>query len=419
MDTLKKILIVVLAISFMVFITFFGRLPALRKTPIAWLYKLIWIHFPDLVSSIDQTLTGGRVTGSMSWIYNRLMYDRHPTIVIFFLLIMTVSEYMYLPDVWPKIGPFTKFTAAIAVILPYVFLYLACSADPGYITRENHAYHMSLYPYDYALFHPGNECRTCRFLKPARSKHCDVCKRCIARADHHCVFINSCVGYGNHHWFLLLLLSTCVLATYGGFLGLYLLTSKIKEEYPLWTVWPGQDLDFTEYFAVWGWGLHGDIRVGAATLLALLTSPLIWALFIYTVFLIYCGTTTNESMKWTDYKEDMRDGYAFRRPLAPNRPRNLRLEPLCPRWPSSPEHIILATQDGQPPSNEGNYPGEGEWEHVWDLKTVDNLYDMGLWHNLGDVFFSNYAFDDGTEEPLAERRPRGRSISTTKSGYPQ
>ncbi|EGR46745.1 uncharacterized protein TRIREDRAFT_50160 [Trichoderma reesei QM6a] len=418
MDVLKQILIIILAICFVVFVTFFGRLPALKNTPMAWLHKLIWVYIPNAVLRIDQTLTSGRVTGSLAWLYRRLMYDRHPTIVIFFLLIMTVSEYMYLPAVLPRISLLAQSTALVTVLMPYVFLYLACSADPGYITRENHAYHMSLYPYDYALFHPGNECRTCRFLKPPRSKHCDICKRCIARADHHCVFINSCVGYGNHHWFLLLLLSTCILVTYGGLLGLCLLTAKIREDYPTFTLWPARDMDFHRYLAIWGWGLHGDIRMGASTLLALLTAPLIWALFLYTLFLVYCGTTTNESMKWTDYKEDMRDGYAFWRPLAPDRPRNRRLEPPCPRWPSSPEHIILTTQDAQPPSQERNFAGQGEWEHVWDLNDVDNIYDMGFLHNLGDIFFSNYTFGDGTGEPLTERRPRGRSISA-KSGYPQ
>ncbi|KAL6902722.1 DHHC palmitoyltransferase domain-containing protein [Trichoderma evansii] len=418
MDALKKVILIILAISFMVFVTFFGRLPALRKTPIAWLYRLIWVHFPNLVTSIDQKLTSGRVTGSLVWLFNRLMYDRHPTIVIFFLLIMTVSEYLYLPQIWPKISLFTKSTVLVTVVVPYVLLYLACAADPGYITRENHAYHMSLYPYDHALFHPGNECRTCRFIKPPRSKHCDVCKRCIARADHHCVFINSCVGYGNHHWFLLLLVSECVLSSYGGILGLYILKAKIKAIYPMWSLWPPKDMDFNKYFAIWGVGLHGDIRVGASTLLAILISPLIWGLTIYTIFLIYCGTTTNESMKWTDLKEDMRDGYAFRRPLAPNRLLSKQWEPPSPRWPSSPECIIMTTLDGQPPNIEKKFPGEGQWEHVWDLKDVENIYDLGFWHNMGDVFVSNYEPGDEANEPLAERRPRGRSIST-KLGHPQ
>lgn len=53
-----------------------------RNTPIAWLHKLIWIYIPNVVLRIDQTLTAGRVTGSLAWLYRRLMYDRHPTIVV-------------------------------------------------------------------------------------------------------------------------------------------------------------------------------------------------------------------------------------------------------------------------------------------------------------------------------------------------
>lgn len=201
-------------------------------------------------------------------------------------------------------------------------------------------------------------------------------------------------------------------------MGLYILKAKIKAMYPMWSLWPPKDMDFNKYFAIWGVGLHGDIRVGASTLLAILISPLIWALTIYTIFLIYCGTTTNESMKWTDLKEDMRDGYAFRRPLAPNRPQSKQWEPPTPRWPSSPECIIMTTLDGQPPNSEKKYPGEGQWEHVWDLKDVENIYDLGFWHNMGDLFVSNHEPGDEASEPLAERRPRGRSIST-KLGHPQ
>jgi palmitoyltransferase len=48
----------------------------------AWLHKLIWVYIPNAVLRIDQTLTSGRVTGSLAWLYRRLMYDRHPTIVV-------------------------------------------------------------------------------------------------------------------------------------------------------------------------------------------------------------------------------------------------------------------------------------------------------------------------------------------------
>ncbi|TQS33627.1 hypothetical protein Golomagni_06018, partial [Golovinomyces magnicellulatus] len=187
-----------------------------RRTPIGALHRLLWIHIPKAIVAADQQLTSGKVTGALAKTFDVLMHDRHPTIVIFFLLVMSGGEYLYLPSVWPQLSSsFTKLTVVVAVAMPYIFLYLSCASDPGYITPETHSYYMSLYPYDYVNFLPGRFCRTCNLLKPARSKHCSVCKRCVAKADHHCVFINSCVGYKNQHWFILLLVSTGLMALYG------------------------------------------------------------------------------------------------------------------------------------------------------------------------------------------------------------
>lgn len=353
------------------------------------------------------------------------MHDRHPTVVVslarrvsclaarahplvqvFFLAILIVAQYMYLPEAWPLIGRFTKLCVVAVIVMPYLFLYLACSSDPGYITLENHAYHMSLYPYDYALFHPGHVCHTCRLLKPARSKHCSVCKRCIARADHHCVFINSCVGYGNHHWFLLLLLSTAVLTIYGGLLGLSIMSSMMKDRYPDWSLWKPSHMTVNSYLAVWAWALQRNVRLGATTLLALLTSPLVWGLLLYTLYQVYVGTTTNESLKWSVFKEDMDDGYAFRRPLPADRQRDWRTEPPCPRWPVGPAHILLATSDGNPPPGDAGLPGQGPWERIRKLKHVENLYDMGFGDNLLDSFIPSYSFGSRADDPPSERKRR-------------
>ncbi|XWW98824.1 hypothetical protein V2A60_006827 [Cordyceps javanica] len=322
-------------------------------------------------------------------------------IQVFFMTMLVGGEYLFLPSAWSYIGWFTKMTALIAVALPYTFLYLACFSDPGFITPETHAYYMSLYPYDHALFHPGRYCKTCKLLKPARSKHCGICKRCIAKADHHCVFINLCVGYGNHHWFLLLLLSTAVLTSYGGLLGLSILSGVVKGRFPDWSVWPPAGYGLNNYLVAWSWAMQRDISLGATTLLAALTSPLVWALLFYTLYHVYCGTTTNESLKWSDMAEDMADGYAFTRPIRRGRQRDFGAEPSCSRWPVEPEMAVIATVDGQPPVvREGMPPlaGEGDWQRVWKLKNVENMYDLGFRDNLADIFVREYAFRKFREE---------------------
>lgn len=164
----------------------------------------------------------------------------------------------------------------------------------------------------------------------------------------------------------------------------------------------------TEYIAGWGWGIEDNVNLGATTLLALLISPLVWGLLIYTLYLIYCGTTTNETLKWSEWKDDMSDGYAFRRSMSANRVKHEQFEPECTRWPVSVEQILVTTLDGQPPHDNQTLAGDGPWERVWNLSQVENLYDLGLWDNLMDIFIESYKFGGKAEEPSVERRQRER-----------
>jgi hypothetical protein len=365
------------------------------------------------------------VTSYTSRTFNYLMYDKHPTILIFFFLLLCGSQYMYLPSAWPHFTAFHKVTGSLAILLPYVFLYLSAFTDPGVVTPANHARAMAQYPYDFTLFHPGVKCSTCHLLKPARSKHCSVCKRCISRSDHHCIFVNNCVGAGNQRWFLLLLLATGLQTLYGGVLGAGIVAAKVRTRYPAWSLWPagwwwwgssssssGAAMPLKEYLVAWGWGIQDKVGMGAVTMLALLISPLVWGLLAYHAWLIYCGTTTNESMKWSDWQADMDDGVVFRRKLPADRVRDPRVEAVWTRWPVEAEQIMVRTDDGKPPQSRLPLPGVGEWEPVWRLRDVENLYDLGLWDNLLHVFLPGYPLRD-QQVPVSEER--GRKRRTKKS----
>lgn len=316
------------------------------------------------------------------------------------MLLLSVSEVLFLPPAWKFFSIWTKIKAIPAVLLPYTFLYLAANGDPGYITPETHVQQMALYPYDWTIFFPGHSCNTCHLLKPARSKHCSICKHCISKLDHHCIFINNCVGYGNQHWFLLLLLSTGVLTSYAAYVGISILSGEIAKNMPSWSLY-GTGMSWPRYFLLWSYALQEETRIGAVALLCLLTTPLVFGLLGYHIYLIWCGTTTNESMKWSDWQDEMSNGEGgvFKRQMAENRMRDLRIEPEWTLWPAESEQVVLRTNNGQSPRGPAaDTLGIGEWQQVWGLKNLENLYDVGFWDNMRDVFC-----------PRGGSAPRGRS----------
>lgn len=390
MGTVRNVTLGVLFISFLTFVAFFGRLPVLRNTPIGMLHRAMWIHVPNGLRSVDQWLTNGRLSASVVRIAYTLWNDRHPTVMIFFILLLLISEALYLPPAWPLLSTGQKFISGPLLLAPYLFLYASAAGDPGYIRRESHANQMSLYPYDFTIFHPGQECRTCQLLKPARSKHCSICKHCISRLDHHCIFINNCVGYGNQHWFLLLLFSTGVMITYGGYVGISLLSSAILKRIPSWRIL-GIGFSWAQYFQIWAWALQEMTRIGGVSLLCIMIAPLVWGLLGYHVYLIWAGTTTNESMKWSELQADMADGFVFKRALPEDREKDMNIEPAWTLWPVESQQIVLRTTDGQQPRG-AKLLGIGEWHRVWKLAAVENLYDLGFKDNLIDIFLPRPRF---------------------------
>ncbi|XRM42501.1 palmitoyltransferase swf1 [Aspergillus tubingensis] len=401
MGAIRTIALVILGISGFVFVALFGRLPAFRKTPIGWLYRALWIHIPNGLLYLDSWLLNGWLSHCWTCSGSYILHENHPLILIFFSSLMIAGQCMFIPTAWPRISTVHHIWIPILATMPYVLLYASVTTK-SFITPKNYTVEMERYPYDKVIFHPGQRCRTCHIVKPARSKHCSICKACVARHDHHCVWLMNCVGLHNYHYFLSMILSLCLMLIYGSCLGYTLLYQTYDRLIP-----PGSPLrttrqTWTGFCNIWAVVIAADIRIGAITLLMTMTAPLAAAFLVYHTYLIWAGMTTNESSKWSDWKEEVADGMAYKSSKAEiygSSPLLAEYQSAQSFWPVSSDQVLILT-DGEPPkegcllsrdSNEIKQPSNRDapvdrrWVQVQSMKEIDNIYDLGFWNNLRHV----------------------------------
>ena len=175
---------------------------------------------------------------------------------------------------------------------------MACFADPGKITKENHHKYIDNYPFDGVVYRP-KECRTCHFIKPARSKHCSLCNMCVARYDHHCPWLNTCVGAKNIRWFITFLFFTTIFCAFGTYYSLYVVWYDVIIRYRMLDMRIGNaPLPYTllfQYIMYYGGpGLFGLCIMGLFAGLAVL------GFLFYHLYLIGSNKTTQESFRWSN-----------------------------------------------------------------------------------------------------------------------
>lgn len=162
-------------------------------------------------------------------------------------------------------------------------------------------------------------------------------------------------------------------------------------------------MSWSKYFDVWIWVIGVNWSIGAVTLLAVMAFPLSAGFLAYHLYLIWSGMTTNESSKWADWREDIRDGLAYRASVKALRGDDL--EQKLPEdsdkssWPTRSSWWVILTRNGEQPTRREMTPSDGQelwsipteipdlrWEKVQDVSQLQNIYDLGLLNNLRDVF---------------------------------
>jgi len=328
---------------------------------------------------------------------------------VFFLTLLTGGASLFVYEGWQFLPLHHRFIFPCLLVQPYIFLYLCNQTNSSsihIITPENHADHMVQYPYDFKLFHPNIKCKTCNFIKPARSKHCSLCKACVARADHHCIWVNNCLGRGNYKYFLALLASTSVLLAYGAYICYITLAPQVNDHFVTHPAWHISSYDgstdlsskimgwFDRWLDILGTAFEiGGIYRGGVGFLALLTSPLPAGLLAYHIYLIWAGMTTNESAKWSDWQEDISDQLVFVTDL--DETTEDAKQRWVGRWPKRSSQFLVFTSDGKEPRNVArnikevvNGADAAIWTRPKGLKELDNTYDLGFGGNLREALMN-------------------------------
>ncbi|XP_030956370.1 probable protein S-acyltransferase 17 isoform X2 [Quercus lobata] len=244
-------------------------------------------------------------------------------------------------------------------------------SDPGTVKAENVSQYISAYPYDNVIY-SEKECSTCKIPKPARSKHCSICDRCVARFDHHCGWMNNCIGERNTGYFMAFLLWHFLLCIYGAVTIGLILAGRLKELRVIYilTVYYGVENSFLSLAPhVVQWLLASyNTQILLMVFLAIV-SLLLAGFFSYHAKLCLTNTTTNETFKWQEYiswQGKINEAKASAAALKAS--------------------INGMSTEGKPP--------ESKWRAFFrkspleDVQVVkNNIYDKGFFHNLHEIIF--------------------------------
>ncbi|GMM43971.1 palmitoyltransferase [Pichia kluyveri] len=399
MLTFYLLVTLVIFLTLILLIVLIGDLPNYRGTILhrshIILVDEIFNEFAKKFEIIDKNYLNGFFTSKQS--KRRIRWISGWIIPVFYLAVFTKFLQFFFTLTFPQILKLEKlsktgfdwsirlnFVIIPAIAINYLSFLLAVLSDPGYIDtkkpydRTQYVKLLEEFPFDGLLFFKDKSCSTCKVIKPARSKHCGSCDRCILMFDHHCIWLNNDVAYYTFRWFFIFLCSVCFVFIYGAYLSYYSLMMYIKLEKLPKIVETSSGV--TKYWRLIKNSTFTNEISGIMFLLCILLFPLVGFFLGETIWSVYLGVTTNETAKWDHIHNFMEFKVLYQ--FLPN--------------DNSPSTFLLLkekTADGKPlfitindrlPFNTtaaGNLKGINDWD---DLA---NIYDKGFWSNLEQKLF--------------------------------
>lgn len=245
----------------------------------------------------------------------------HPVIQLVYVALVVGCYGLFVWHGYPLLpnrflsGSYHKPLGALNFAVCVVTFILASFVNPGTITKENNAAYLAAYPSDNFMFPADRTCTSCGIVKPARSKHCRVTDRCVAKFDHHCIWLNNTVGERNYRWFMAYLLSNSVLMLYGAFAALTIFLTEIQAldlfNATFVNNTTGQKMK-AGYGIVFQYLLAKHNALMMVSFIATIMGLVISGFSLYHVWLAGTNTTTNETFKWKEARWHHREAEEMR-----------------------------------------------------------------------------------------------------------
>ncbi|GJJ75704.1 palmitoyltransferase ZDHHC4 [Entomortierella parvispora] len=403
MGILTILAIYISFILLLVFVLLFGPSPRFRNGVVGKLHTFITETIWTFLGKAITKICGQNSLSKFGGCWSYLSEQRNPSLQLLYLFFITGCIGVFLYCGYDLLAETNLHWIHHDVIIPvmivftYVCFFVASSVGPGKVDAHNVKAALEKYPYDYLLFDP-KICGTCKIQKPARSKHCSLCNMCVARSDHHCGWINQCVGHNNHRYFILFLYSAFQVCWYGSFLIYHVFTSRMYDS-PMYKFlvatnqW--EQLGFLRGYHIFLYQMQTDKSLGALAIFASLAGLVIFIFFIYNLYLIATGVTTNESFKWEDIGEMI-----YRRELVEVIETDMNGAQLGPkryeqrdrRHPSHPRYVEpSASQQSLQQQHQQKrpqpLPRPAVERVITKMKEIENIYDRGVKENLSSILW--------------------------------
>ena len=341
-----------LVLVFLVVALLFGNSPALRSTPLHRIY-LVLVRVNAAV--VRYATASPSVYAVLRWL-----------VPAFYIAVVSFCLYVFFAEVYPQlrclgiVGLGHATCIAFTVVMVAVATELAIFSDPGVLTRAHLDASVLRYPNNGLIFF-GRQCRTCQWQKPARSKHCSVCDRCVLRFDHHCIWINNCVGQNNYRWFVAYLVANIHMMAYGGYL--------------CWRLLAAQDRGGGMCRVIVA-STPSNKAAGVLMILGTIFSVITLAFAALHVRYMYLGVTTNEADKWGEVEYLVQLGALF---WAPDMGVYLERASVSS---NGLHRVVYISLDDESIVLDENDERKHALVQVTLVAELINRYDRGFWNNV-------------------------------------